>query len=298
MDYDKLKYNFSGTGIKDALRQLQSPFEGGRTAEQERSALRKRGVAIQELFETDSEKSWLSEYQQARDACIEAYIAVERLRPEYRQKSVVQELYFQRDKLRDYLEQLVAFAEAECRPTDTAEKLAVKGYSNYLFVIKCTMESLKNHYEGASAETPAEECSVRSFLRKESTGQPVLEHWQQNRKQLAAIMKAPQVDRKACANVMAELDMLELTFKKEIDNIVEFLRNKAVALQNRHAVMLSGIRQSEALYRDLTGLLTEAVYLHFDPDASAIETWTVEQVKTQYRKLASIVRQLLQAYPR
>lgn len=291
MDYSKFN--------RDSLRAL-----AGYTSQREvdpaslRNALSKRGGAIQGKFEGESRQVWLQDYNASLHSCIAAADQIEQLRPEYKKQSIILESYYQRDKLLDYLEQLTVFSQAEPRPADTGEKLAVKGYSNYLFVIRCTLRAMEDNLAEHKMQLPKESLSARMFLKQESTGEPVLEQWQKLFQKIAQTLKSPSVVYKEYAVLLQELDELEVSFQRSYKAAAAFLAEKEQVLVQRRVKMEEEIRIANALHNALSQLFTEELFERFDPDIDDEWSLDVAQTKQAYRELAQRIQQILEEFPR
>lgn len=263
-----------------------------------RKALLKRGGAVQGMFEGLSRKGWLQDYNTALHSCIDAADRIAQIRPEYKKQSIVLENYYQRDKLLDYLEQLVAFSCAEFRPADTGEKLAVKGYSNYLFVIRCTFQNMEEKIAGFEMPPAEEPMTARAFLRQESAGEPLLVQWQQLHQKIAQTLNKPAVPHKEYVQRLQELDEIEVSLQCSCKNAAAFLTEKAQVLLQRKDRMEEEIRTAKALYLALSQLLNEDLFKRFDPDAGDEWSLDVAQTKQIYRELAQQIQQILEQFPR
>lgn len=270
----------------------------GQTVAQLRQALLKRGSELLAMFEGNSRHGWLQEYRNALADCISNYRQIEKLRPEYKKQNIVLESYFQRSKLMDYMEQMISFAQAEPRPADTAEKLAVKGYSNYLFVIKCTMKDME---EALNCYVPTEsdaELTARTFLKLESAGQPLLEEWQLLRGRINQVFKTSPTNKREYTQRMQELDEIEVAFRRSHGAVTAFLRDKQAAMLERMERMEAEIRLGEELCLMLRQLFTEALFERFDPDATEDWDQDIQQIKQGHRELAEQMQLVLDRFPR
>lgn len=283
----------------DSLREL-----AGQAAQRDadpaslRNALLKRGGAVQGMFEGRSKHGWLQEYRAALHSCMDTAGRIEQIRPEYRKQSIVLENYYQRDKLLDYLEQLTAFSRAEPRPADTGEKLAVKGYSNFLFVIKCTLQGMEDKMAEFEMKPEEEPLIARIFLRQESSGEPLLEQWQQLHQKIAQTLKNPSAPYREYAQRLQELDEIEVSLQRSHKNAAVFLREKERVLLQREDRMEEEIRIAKALHHALSQLLTPDLFDRFDPDACDEWNMDVAQTKEAYRELACQIEEILVQFPR
>lgn len=270
----------------------------GQEVSQLREALRKRASELLFMFEGSSKHGWLQEYRSALNGCISDYRRIVVLRVTYKKQSVVLESYYQRNKLRDYMEQMVAFAQAEPRPTDTAEKLAVKGYSNYLFVIKCTMKDMEENLKTFAPAEDDTEITARTFLRLESAGQPLLEQWQSLRKRINHVFQTSPTDRREYTRLMQDLDEIEVAFRHDCAAVTAFLKDKQAAMPPRLEKMEAEIQTGEELESMLTQLFTDALFEAYDPDATDDWDQDIQQVKEGHRELAEQMQLILDRFPR
>lgn len=263
-----------------------------------RDALKKRAGELLFMFEGNSRHAWLQDYRSVLNSCVSDYRRIEAIRAAYKKQSIVLESYYQRNKLRDYMEQMVAFAQAEPRPADTAEKLAVKGYSNYLFVIKCTMKDMEESLKTFAVSENDAEVTARTFLRLESAGQPLLEQWQSLRKRINHAFQTSPTDRREYTQLMQILDEIEVAFRHECAAVTAFLKDKQAAIPPRLEKMEAEIRAGEELGSMLTQLFTDSLFEQFDPDA--VDDWDQDiwQVKEGHRALAEQMQLILDRFPR
>lgn len=270
-----------------------------------KTILRQRAKDVENLIKGTDEKRHPSfaDYRHAISGCMNQWTALCACQPEYKKQNLVLEAYYQRGKLRDYLEETVKYANTAPRSSDTAEKVAIKGYSNYLFVLKHTFENLQARYESYEVLPRQEDRTpIRTFLMQECRANPFYDNWfrlsEKIRQLLEKAKTQPLTDREF-AQVFDELDLMEQTLNRQRDELTEYLREKQVSLQSRLEKMRQDCETGQALYQALQELLTPELFERMDPDTLEEEQKTMEQIKEEYRILAGRINEtVLTQFPK
>lgn len=294
------KYLFQRQG--DYGRGRQSISSGAVTASSRcnlRDVLLKRTKEVSRMIkgmDLTTDRS-LADYRHTMRSCSIQWKALCAGQPEYKKQNLVLEAYYQRGKLMDYLEEVVKYAYADVRPTDTAEKLAVKGYSNYLFVLKNILEGLKENYE--AFESPREQedkTPIRSFLMSECRSNPFYDNWFALTDRIRELLekgKRRPLSNQECAPVFGELDMTECTLRRDHEKLTAYLQEKQRAFRNRAAKMKQESESGKALYEALVKVLTPELFERMDPDGLEMEQMDTEQIRAEYRALADRINEII-----
>lgn len=237
-------------------------------------------------------KSELAEYSSAVADCVALWKNIQALRQRYRKADLTLSAYYQRGKLRDYLEEVVRFAQADIKPTDTPEKLAVKGYNNFLFVVKTTWEELKQKQEAFIEEKTEDVAPIRSFLMTQCRGNPFYDNWFDLRDRiLSAKKKDGGLSRREYGILVEELEMTEHTLLRQKEELTAFLRERQSAMQTQAGRMETEAQKGESLYTALEALLTQELFQKMDPEGDTVGQMDMTEIKAEYRALAGKIQE-------
>ncbi|MDO4332476.1 MAG: hypothetical protein Q4C58_07270 [Eubacteriales bacterium] len=300
------KYSFRHQG--DQGQRGQNVSSGAVTASSQfnqRDVLLRRKKEVSKMIkglDAAQEKN-MADYRYALRSCSAQWKELRCCQPEYKKQNLVLEAYYQRGKLMDYLEEVVKYAYADVRPADTAEKLAVKGYSNYLFVLKSLFDGLREKYD--AFEEPGEQedkTPIQSFLMNECRSNPFYDEWFALTDRIRELLEKGKIrplSAQECAPVFGELDVTEYTLRRDHEKLTVYLREKQRAIRNRIVKMKQESERGKALYEALLQVLTPELFDKMDPDTLEAEQMSIEQIRDQYRALADRINEtILLRFPR
>ena len=247
------------------------------------------------LLEGTVSEGWISDYSVAVKKCVDEFSALNGCLKDYKKESIVIAACSGPNRMFDYFGNLIDFYN-RIDATQSAERIAVKGYSNYLFVVKCLMKELTEEYEAYETDEAALEFTARSFLREECLDQPLLKSWQDFRTRVKPAVLGISAGNNELAALLQESEQFEFSLKSNKGVLCEYMTAKASAYALRRQKMEKDISKGNALYRDLCSLLTDELFDSFDPDSQDEFTKDLEQVKGEYKALTDELVKIKEKY--
>lgn len=248
----------------------------------------------------DGKGCWKGDYGAAVAGCVNTWKAMSDHRNRYQRADLILSSYYRQGKLLDSLEEMVYFAQADIKPTDTAEKLAVKGYNNFLFGIRSIWENAKEAYGSFPQTQKEDQAPIRNFLMTECRDNPFYDNWFQLYERLLVLQKKEgPLTRRECAGCFEELELTEYSMKQQRSALIQYLLEKKKTLLARAQRLATEAQKGEALYAALDALLTPELFERMDPDTPEMEQCSMEEIKQMYRELAATIKTtILDIYPR
>ena len=273
-----------------------------RIAEQKNKYLRvvlsRKCSRLTMLLEGELKESWIEDYSTAISECVDAFSIVDKSISQYKKESIVIAACLGKNKLFDYFRNVIDFYNNNINPTQSAEKIAVKGYSNYLFVIRCLMRDLIEEYEAFEMVEGDFDITHRKFLKEECSDNEILNYWQAFRERAKSALVNESTETVEIANLIQESEQFEVLLKKDKDILCTYMAEKKEAYLERKLKIEKDITDGKELYKELNCLLTEDLFEGFNPDSQDEFSKDFEQVKDEYRMLTDEFSRIINKYSR
>lgn len=200
-------------------------------------------------------------------------------------------------KIKDLLEEARSFADG-MDSVDGAETARKMGYGNHLIYLRHQMAGLPGEFRGSRSAPPLTRDNVAQFIRAECASVASLAGLPKARetaRELLAQLRADQPktdrDKKRLGEVSGTIELLDIYSKEDISE----LRNIRSSIEQRTAAMKENFSRGSALFRALTGTMTDAWFDAFDPQAesSPVKTMELPELQAFYKeKLAEVLSKL------
>ncbi|MCD7824134.1 MAG: hypothetical protein LUG86_09010 [Oscillospiraceae bacterium] len=246
--------------------------------------------------------------------CYEKWLACRGERKAFERSEYVLRMYYQKDKILDYLLRLDEFVNG-INPTDDQEIVALKGYNNYIFFLGSFTKKLKTEWEALSEYESASDAPVSvtdlvcAFLLEECQDiglismipgilggfEQYAEKYQPEDKIISSDISSVRKLMLECSEWKTSLDGKSLEQAKENLSLLEG------SLEERSQRYSSDIENGSSLYATLCELITPEWTEKFDPDVdnSPLSGMNSIEIKEFYqREMTEIREKLLATYKR
>lgn len=214
------------------------------------------------------------------ESCIREQERLNELISEKNKLEIVQIFYYQNNKIRDRIENFIAYTDNGIKESDDAETLLIKCYESRLSIIQELMKDLQIKYSAFKAPLP-ERVTPSSFLEQECSDQPEI-------KLFISLKSKNDKDE-------LELRQLQKRICKNIKGIIAYFTRKKDDIQNRCEMIEKEKKTYSNLYQDLCNLFSNELFDSFDQEKVG-DSQNCDEIIARQKELSNEMKKLIEKY--